>query len=195
MQWGRTVAGGLLVAGCRLNFEQVSDDTGRDAQGSATSDAALDASTVDAPPLFVYPFESESGVVTAPFMLQTMAPVTYAIDGNASGTMGAGGLEFTVIFDTPGTYYLWANMLTQTATSDALAITLAGNTAVLEGADCMYSSNWHWVGVRTSNACPAIAPLYAFNVGMGATVVTVSSREGGTMVDRFLLTNDPAYVP
>jgi hypothetical protein len=181
----------LAAAGCgRIAFDARGD--GGDGNGSS------DGRTADANPGLIE-IDAESGTVVAPFRIEEdgTSGVFYVIDGNSRGLTGpTGSAGYTITIQRDGAYFVWSRTRPLDSADDSFFISLDGGPAVdfITG-DCGYSTGWHWGAWRSSMACPSLGGRISINYVIGDHTIDFTSREGESMIDRFILVDDPTYVP
>jgi hypothetical protein len=177
------------TVGCgRLAFEPRADGS-----SSPTRDAS-----VDADPGFI-PFEAESGTVVAPFRVdQDLAnpSIFFIFDGNSRGLTGTGGVGFTVTIQRAGSYWLWARARPMDMADDSFFISIDGAPGQdFPTGECTFGVDWHWSAWRNTTFCPALGSKIGLGFTAGEHSIDFTSREGESMVDQFILTDDDAFVP
>ena len=140
--------------------------------------------------------EAESGTVAA--------PMVSASDANAAGgrfvystTAEQGTASFSINITQPGDYVAWCRILSVDAGVDSLYVSVDNgaediyDTAKnISGAD-VFSSAWQWTPLNGRSAgFPRV-----FNLSAGAHSLRFRSREAGTPLDAFYLTNDRGFNP
>ena len=90
-----------------------------------------------------------------------------------------------------GEYRLWGRVQVPTLEEDSFWLRIDGG-AWIQWNDISHETPWHWDNVRPFERRnePFLIPLTA-----GAHQLVLSYRELGARLDKFLLTNDPAFVP
>ena len=186
----------FTAAGCRFHFDPVAGDSidgDATTAGDVLGDGLVDGTNVT--PFTIY-IEAESGLVASLFQLQSTGPETYAIDTNLAGETGPGSVSFTVRIFEAGDYYLWARVLTQDSTTDAFNVTFGSHGPfVYDTSECMFSGLWHWTRMRVDGTCVPLSAPRAFALQPGDTTLLVASREGGSRVDKLVVTNLVDLVP
>jgi hypothetical protein len=61
---------------------------------------------------------------------------------------------------------------------------------------CVHVPGWSWAPLRDGIVgCPAVAPSLRLSWAAGGHTVRLRSREGRSIADRIVITEDPAFVP
>lgn len=117
-------------------------------------------------------------------------------ESNAS--LSAGGtspeLQYDIVFNTAGTYYVWVSGWAQNNGSDTVHSGLDGSFA---NSDCIYNFTngvWSWQQNHKSG-CSGGASRATVNVAAGSRVFSLWMNEDSFRADRVLLVNDSAYTP
>jgi hypothetical protein len=177
--------GWLVVTACgRVGFE------GPDGAAGPQPDAAI-----------AWSAEAESGAVVDAFMIirdPTASGGSYVIDGNSLGLTGAGQVTDAIDLPGAGTYYLWYRTIAIDGASDSFFLSVDGGADVTaDTADCVHSAAWQWSVLRVGAQlmCPTLSPVVPFSLSAGRHTFELHSREGQSIVDRILVTQDLAFVP
>jgi hypothetical protein len=144
--------------------------------------------------------EPEAGVITPNFEVVAdplASGAGYVADRNADGVVGAGSAEISFTLAAPATYYFWGRTISTSQATDSFFMALDVTTPLpWDTSECDEGPDYHWVQLRTFTAnCPAIGARLAIDLTAGAHQLVLTSREGGAIVDRIILTADPSYVP
>lgn len=179
--------------GCgRLAFDPRAD--------GGTGDGALRDASGDASPGFIA-FEAESGAVVAPFRVDedtALHPgLFFVIDGNSRGLAGVtGSVGFTVKITRAGTYHLWLRSRPKDQSDDSFFVSFDGGVPqYVPTGECIYGADWHWGAWRDTTACPTLGALLGVSFSVGDHTIDVSSREGESMIDRLILSDNGTFVP
>ena len=167
--------------------------------GRFAFDARNDGGDVGTSP-FIIQIEAESGFIVPPFRVEqdTMNPsIFFVVDGNTHGLSGGGSVSFTVKIPSLRSYYLWTRSRPFDETEDSFMMSLDGSPPVdFWTGDCVYGVDWHWNRWRNNNVqCPALGPTIGIDFTAGDRSIVFTSREGDSMLDQLLLTDDESYVP
>ena len=146
-------------------------------------------------------FEAESGQVAPAFEVVASGSASggkYVEDGNLDGYMGSGSLVVTFsVAASPRPFVIWARVIAATTGDDSFEISVDGASPI-PFRTCVngLSPDWQWVAV--TNDCPAGADCCAttnltYSFAAGLHVLELTSREGRSIVDRFVVSDDPAY--
>jgi hypothetical protein len=178
----------------RLGFDPPSPTSG--SQDARPDDADSDADA-DAASAIVFDLEAETAQLTAAFavVLDPAASAgAYVVDGNVEGLSGPGELvaEFTI--STAAAYYLWGRTRKTTLSSDSFWLSIDGGTAHNFLLGCDLDGAWRWVHVPEVAFCPNTTAL-GFPLDAGVHTLRLTSREGQSVIDRFVITSDPGFVP
>jgi len=157
--------------------------------------------TIDASAYEYVSFEAESGQVTPKFAVMpdpTASGGEYVIDTDNAGLTGPGSLINTFQLAVgPVPFYLWARVIADDSASDSFMLSVDG-AAAIPFRTCVYglSPSWQWVPVTADcpagvDCCPTTNLGYSFTEG--SHVLELTSREGGSIIDRIVVTNDPDY--
>jgi len=136
--------------------------------------------------------------------LATTAKSSYsgasAMQATPAGTTGyynpgyssiSAGLSYNIEFVTTGIHYLWIRGAGPTTKSDSLHAGLDGvelpETMTIAG----FSSGWKWSNTQQSTNARLIIDV----TSIGLHTINLWMRESGMIVDKFVLTTDPNYVP
>ena len=143
--------------------------------------------------------EAESFTITAPLTAQS--------DGNASGqqyiaapvgtnstgavpTTGRATLSFTV--PTAGAYKVWGRVSVLNNGQDSYWVAVNGGSFT-NWNNIPIGVPYHWDDVH--NGAVSGNPVVSFNLNAGSNTLVFAYREGGTRLDRVIITNDPGFVP
>ena len=178
------ITAAIALAGCgRIRFG--------DNHGSS------DASSPDVPSPIVAAFEAESGQLTALFATlpePTASGSAYMLDGNPDGTTGPGQARYGFTIDgRSSSYHVWARTLAPDTASDSFFLQIDALSELdFTTSMCTPVAGWIWVPVLdfSYSTDPTVFALAA-----GAHTLVLRSREGQSKIDRFVITDDPAFVP
>ncbi len=99
-------------------------------------------------------------------------------------------LDYTIDFQTPGTYYAWIRIFAASGSDDSIHVGLNGQPVSFGGIGVYaVSGSWTWVGEF------AAAPIKIEVGSAGIHTFSIWMREDGVVVDKLLLTMDANYVP
>ena len=168
-----------------LELRQISEGTPSSADGA-----------IDAPTAIVVRLEAEAGRLTAPFTIGTDPEALsgmYLLDGALDGSSGAGeaSFEFTVV--ATATYYVWGRARATTTANDSFWLSIDGGTENSFVTTCVHDGVWRWTFAATS-ACPVASPR-PFMLSPGAHTLRLGSREGQSVMDQIIITDDISFVP
>ena len=154
----------------------------------------------DAPPAVLASFEAESGLLTPSFAIALDVAASggrYLVDGNSEGLGGPGAALYHFTVPTLQTYFVWGRSLAPTTSRDSFFVAVDGAAdREYETTDCSYDGLWRWVAVRESFTCAGgLGALFGIPLGAGDHTLRLRSREGQSALDRFVITDDPAFVP
>jgi hypothetical protein len=175
----------VLLAACgRVDFATLSGAA--DARVDASPDAT-DPSTI-LPPNVVLAVEAETGVLVAPFELDSDPLASggrYLLDQFFEGGHQSGG-SASYTFDLPasGSYVIWVRGKSTDTAADSFFLAIDGGSPVEVDTDPpgMPDPDWIWVAA-TTNVTPF--PLQQFTLAAGAHTFVFSSRETLSQLDRF----------
>lgn len=181
------------LAGCgRVGFDAV-------AAIASPDGGAPDGGALDGPAAIVASFEAEAAQLTAPFAIAgdlAASSGQYLVDDNPMGTTGPGQALATFAVDASAMYYIWGRTRSPDASTDSFFVSVDGGAdGHYNTSDCVHSPQWHWAAVRTQYTCPALPPVLGFALGAGTHSLRLRSREGQSAVDRFVIVDDPGFVP
>jgi PKD repeat protein len=103
-------------------------------------------------------------------------------------------LDYAIDFSTAGTYYVWVRMLGSSGSTDSLHVGLDGQPASLgKWGVTDTSGTWHWEECITDASGQARVTVDVSSPGVHT--FNIWMREGGTAVDKVVLTTDAGFVP
>jgi hypothetical protein len=154
----------------------------------------------DAPSAVAASFEAESAVVTPMFEIFADPAASggqYLVDNNGVGLTGPGTATITFSLAKSATYFIWGRGRTADASTDSFFVAIDGAARMpYDISECIHGSVWHWTVIRLFTAnCPMIGAPVAVGLGAGSHTLRLTSREGQSAIDRFILTDDPVFVP
>jgi hypothetical protein len=118
-------------------------------------------------------------------------------DFNARDTLDGDRLDYTIDFETAGTYYVWLRMAGEDFRSDSVHVGLNGDAATFGGfglAAPVADGSYQWVNFPNPlNNLPQRVQIEVTEPGVQTLNLWV--REEGVMVDEIRVSNDPNYVP
>jgi hypothetical protein len=171
--------------------------------GTCTSPQVCGASNVCQAPSgnqYTY-FEAENGTLTSPMVrvTDTAASNSQVIWSGTSGSNGAvpttGHATFNFTVTTAGTFRVWGRFLVGPATTsdDSLWVRI-DSSAWVQWNDIYprVGTGYKWDQEHDTVAANA---LVTRSLSTGAHTLEVAYRENGLKMDRFLVTNDLAFVP
>lgn len=100
-------------------------------------------------------------------------------------------LKYTVSFDHAGTYYLWMRANAPDGKGDSVHVGLEDASGVTTTVRSFISSQGSFGWAKATMD----APRAIFQVAAGISTVHIWMREDGLMLDKFLFTQDAAFVP
>jgi poly(beta-D-mannuronate) lyase len=133
--------------------------------------------------------EAENGTISSPMAISSDALASngkyiMAPSGtNSSSSVPSSGYSTMSLNATGGSYALWFRTILPTTASNSFYYRIDAGTWVSWNVDANVSTTWTWRSVAT------------ITLSAGSHTLTVAYREGGSKLDRVLLTNDAAYVP
>jgi hypothetical protein len=164
--------------------------TADDGQKASSADMAILVNP-QSPQLVTLNIEAESGILTAPMMIQSSGaasggqfvtvPEGSGNNYNDGTNGGPGQVSLSTNIPQGGTYALWARTIAPNGNSDSFYVTSSG-TLIREWS-IPDSTTWQW---------NKIAEVF---VGAGTFNLEFRQREDGTQLDRIILTNDLSFVP
>jgi hypothetical protein len=164
--------------------------TADDGQKASSADMAILVNP-QSPQLVTLNIEAESGILTAPMMIQSSGaasggqfvtvPEGSGNNYNDGTNGGPGQVSLSTNIPQGGTYALWARTIAPNGNSDSFYVTSSG-TLIREWS-IPDSTTWQWNKIAE-----------AF-VGAGTFNLEFRQREDGTQLDRIILTNDLSFVP
>lgn len=95
---------------------------------------------------------------------------------------GQGSMAYRVEAEREGEYTIWARVLWRDGCTNAFFLSANNQPKVVIGNDAIFEQ-WHWVKGQT------------LALNKGANQLTFANHSDGTALDKFILTNDPLYVP
>ncbi len=132
-------------------------------------------------------FEAESAErYTAPFVVRPDAKATgnaFLIAPNGAGENGEAVYKFEL--NNSGDYYIWARTIAPNGMDDSFFFEINWGSRWVW--DVPHSSEWKWNPVSSGSR--------AIKMNKGWNEIKLIEREDGTMIDAFVVTNDPNYVP
>jgi M6 family metalloprotease-like protein len=134
--------------------------------------------------------EAESGQISSPMAIQTDAAASggkyiMAPSGTNSSTTPPSTGYSTISFSTKGSgsYKVWGRTIAPTTSTNSFYIRVDGGSWVTWNDNATVSTAWIW------------NTLASFTLSTGSHTITIAYREGGTKLDKLILSNDAAYVP
>jgi hypothetical protein len=116
---------------------------------------------------------------------------------NNAGAMAV--LSYPVYFNTPGKYYIWARAYSTGLEDNGLHIGLNGqwpeSSQRLQW--CKGKQQWTWSSAQRvdSHHCGYPNTVFVYVPHTGIHMLTISMREDGVEIDKFILTQDKNYQP
>jgi hypothetical protein len=102
--------------------------------------------------------------------------------------IAADNVNYQVNIPATGSYYLWARVRWTSGCGNRFYIAATGTRSALLGGDATYDA-LHWIVWNDAGKPKKLS------LRKGVVTFTLSAKESGTMVNQFLLTNDPKYRP
>jgi hypothetical protein len=191
---GTVTFGNANAANTTVNFTEAGayllQLTTSDGEKASSADVVILVNP-QAPQSVMLNAEAESGVLTAPMIIQSSATASggqFVVvpegTGNTFDDVTSGGPgQIRVPFDIPqgGTYALWARTLAINGGSDSFYVTSSGS--LIREWLVPTTATWQW---------NKIAELF---VAAGAFDLEFRHREDGTQLDKIILTNDLVFIP
>jgi hypothetical protein len=142
-------------------------------------------------------FEAESGTLHAPMVAAQSALASsgqYILAPNGAGNifdsaLSGGYANYTFTVPEAGNYVIWGRVLAATGGDDSFYVSMDGGVYALW--DTVISTVWAWDQVNNRD----VADPVVYSLTAGQHTLIVKQREGGTKLDRLLITNDLQYVP
>ncbi|WP_431900317.1 glycosyl hydrolase family 28 protein [Nonomuraea sp. bgisy101] len=163
--------------------------TGANTTGGALRVRATNSTPVPGNPVSLYG-EAESGTVTAPMQtLQDPAAsggsYVSVAPGNNSQTAAppTGHATLTFAVPDPGTFTVWARVITPTTSDDSFWVRSDGGSWTSWNGIPLGSA-WHWARLPVT-----------YDLNAGTHTVTFAYREDGARLDRVAISSDPAFTP
>ncbi len=142
--------------------------------------------------------EAESGWLSDPMLVGTNSDASTLFITTV--TPEAGAASYGLDVRESGEYVIWARVLASGTTNETFYVSAdEGVTNVLRAnADDSGTNTWHWVrvtvsGVTTKGVSSPLPHRFAFDTGYHT--VTVTGGDSGMLLDKFIVTNDPNFVP
>lgn len=146
-------------------------------------------------PAIFLPFESESGVLTAPIVAASdilASEGRYVVSASANGSA-----SYNLNIPEPDNYVIWCRVLAPDFNSDSFFVSADGGAELIyDVAENILSGLWQWtriIGRTTGNPVNFNPRLFAF--AKGNHTLLFRARDPNTKFDRFLITNDTNFVP
>jgi hypothetical protein len=97
------------------------------------------------------------------------------------------------VFNLPaaGSYKVWARVIAPSTDHDSFWVRMDGG-AFVKWNNIAAGGAWHWDFLRNADAGNA---LVTFALPAGTHTLQFAYREGGTRLDKVLLTSDPNLIP
>lgn len=145
-------------------------------------------------------FEAERGQIVAPFEVvsdTTASRGAFVRDGNSIGVGGGGSATYSFsLADAHSGIAVWVRAQTLDTAADSFFIAIDGATSLeYDTSACIFGSDWHWVELTGLVFCPTIPPPLFLDLAAGPHTIVLTSREGQSVVDLLLLTDDPTFIP
>jgi hypothetical protein len=196
-------ASGLVLGGSGANrsltLTPAANQVGTATVTLGVSDGALSTSrafTLTVNPseptqLVSLPIEAEAGALATP-----MAASGTTVRAISSPTPEQGSATYSVQIPIPGAYTIWARVLAPSGDSDSFYVSLDGSEDIYDLTESKWSPNWQWTQVNgRAGATPLTLNPRIFNLAAGNHTLVFRGREVGASIDRFIITNDPDFVP
>lgn len=132
-------------------------------------------------------FESEHGVLQAPFETINLDGATGITVPN--GVSGTGVATFTITVPETATYALWGRTIAPSPDDDSFFVRVDNGGEALW--DTPISNTWEWSMVSNRGD---YAPK-RYSLTKGQHTITVRSRENGAAVEEFKMTSDLSWTP
>ncbi len=167
-----------------------------DDAGASSTSAPVNIS-VSTPSTFAYVnVEAESGSLVSPMAIypDLQASQGYYI---ASPTVIQGSASFTINLPHSGQFVIWCRVLAGSSSRDSFYVAVDGGTQdVYDVAQNAWSPDWQWNPVNGRNGSnPLTLDPLIFTLSAGSHTILFRAREANTLLDRFILTDDMAFVP
>jgi hypothetical protein len=136
-------------------------------------------------------FEAEAGSLVAPLEVSGTS-----VRSISSETSQRGSATFTVQTPVAGAYTIWCRVLARSGEADSFFVSVDGNEDIYDLTEDSWSNNWQWTQVNgRAGGAPLTLDPRVFNLSAGPHTVVFRAREAGAAIDRFIVTNDPEFVP
>ena len=141
--------------------------------------------------------EAESGSVTTPMKIKedyTASAGYYVVTDTGKNTSSApenGRTTYNFEITEEGTYKIWARVIAASGDDDSFWIKIDENEWVSWN-EIERGEEWIWDEVHDSNNNDTVV---SYNLTPGTHTLTVTYREDGTLLDKFLITNDTTFNP
>lgn len=137
---------------------------------------------------------------------QIQTPMELGVDPKASSTgfvqvgkgfrsldvpPASGHISYRFNVEQEGRYVVWGRVLTPNIRADSFWIRIDGGEWV-RWREIALLERWHWAPVHDYDQQKQIV---RFDLKKGRHTLEIAYREDGAQLDRFLVTNDPTYVP
>ena len=190
---------GGIDSGAAADSGSTSSDAGNPGSDSGTTDSGgTDAGVVGSSVCV----EAEDGTISAPMETQANGDasggsVVAAAAGTATlttepGDMDMGRVTLDLTVDDDGTYRVWGRVLTPAAANDSFWVRVDGG-AWNRWNTIPAAATFQWDQVHNEEM--GALTEQEFMLTSGAHTIDVHYREEGALLDKVLVTNDPALVP
>src|SRR5690606_31482700 len=102
-------------------------------------------------------------------------------------------LDYEVTFETPGTYYVWAQMYGPSGADNSIHVGLDGEPATYGHEGMSASNRWGWVNEVEKRRGRKDVTVYVPRAG--TYTLNLWMREDGVRVDKLVLARDHRYKP
>lgn len=138
--------------------------------------------------------EAENGELNAPMAVFTGATESW-VDTSVYSQLGWTQLSFTA--PVSGDYHVWCRVKAPTESKDSFFVMTDGGVEEVfhvygtpTPPDGTRTTDWTWRRIHVTDAGPRV-----FTFGQGSHTIRFRVREPGTLLDRIVVSSDPAFVP
>ena len=151
---------------------------------------------VSTPPLTIFAFAAEDGVVTSPM---TVDKDDAAMGGQlvVSPIANSGSVRFPVNVRALSTYRLWCRVWSSSAGVGSFAVSVDGGAEdIFDAAQTGWRNGWRWVALNgRDGAGPLTINPRTFLLDLGLHEFTFRALDMPVGLDELILSNDPEWTP
>jgi len=158
--------------------------------------SVLGPAPVSTPPLTIFAFAAEDGVVTSPM---TVDKDDAAMGGQhvVSPIANSGSVRFPVKVSALSTYRLWCRVWSPSAGVGSFAVSVDGGAEdIFDAGQTDWRNGWRWVALNgRDGAAPLTINPRSFLLNLGVHEFSFRALDMPVGLDELILSNDPEWTP